>query len=93
MVAAPAPAQSHTAARSHAPAQPRPRAPPKDGEEVEDATTKALRELYYNVEDPGSYGGVEKLFRSANKAGMQKVTRARMKQFLADQQSYTLHKP
>ena len=54
---------------------------------------KALKELYYNAEDSGSYGGVEKLFRSAQKAGVQKVTRGRVKQFLADQQSYSLHKP
>ena len=54
---------------------------------------KVLKELYYNAEDPGSYGGVEKLFRSAKKAGVQKVTRGRVTQFLADQQSYSLHKP
>ena len=72
--------------------------PPKDGEEVEDAVTKTLNELYYNAEDPESYGGVEKLFRRAKKVkghkgvSLEGVTRGRVKQFLADQQSYSLHK-
>ena len=37
----------------------------ENAEEVEDPMTQALKDLYYNAEDPGSYGGVEKLFRSA----------------------------
>ena len=36
----------------------------------EDATEKRLKELYYNPEDHGSYGGVDRLFRSAKKAGV-----------------------
>ena len=67
--------------------------PQSEEVEVEDPMDKALKELYYNAEDPGSYGGVEKLFRSARNAGVKKVTRGRVKQFLADQQSYSLHKP
>ena len=68
-------------------------AAPQSEEEVVDPMDKALKELYYNAEDPGSYGGVEKLFRSAKKVkvvngiSMQKVTRGRVKQFLADLQS------
>ena len=74
-------------------------APQSEEVEEEDPMDKPLNELYYNAEDPGSYGGVEKLFRSAKKVkvvngvSMQKVTRGRVKQFLADQQSYSLHKP
>ena len=70
-------------------------APQSEELEVEDPMDKTLKELYYNAEDPGSYGGVEKLFRSSNKAKvvngvrMQKVTRGRVKQFLSDQQSYS----
>ena len=59
-------------------------ATPEEGE-VEDPMDTALNVLYYNAEDPESYGGVEKLFRSAKKAVVQKVTRGRVKQFLADQ--------
>ena len=36
---------------------------------------------------------MQKLFRSAKKAGVKGVTRGRVKQFLADQQSYSLHNP
>ena len=68
-------------------------APQSEEVEVEHPMDMALKELYYNAVDPGSYGGVEKLFRSAKKAGVQKVTRARVQEFLADQQSYSLHKP
>ena len=67
-------------------------AAPNDAE-VEDPMPKTRKELYYNAEDPGYYGGVEKVFRSAKKAGVQKVTRGRVKQLLADQQSYSLKKP
>ena len=52
-----------------------------------------LKELYYDPGDPGSYGGVEKLYRTGKKAGMRRLTRAQVRQFLAEQQSYSLHKP
>ena len=74
-------------------------APQSEEVEAQDPMDNALKELYYNAEDPGSYGGVDKLFRSAKKAkfvnsvSMQKVIRGRVKQFLADQHSYSLHKP
>ena len=54
----------------------------------EDESEKRLKELYYNPEDPGSYGRVDRLFLSAKKAGVKGVTRGRVKKFLADQQSY-----
>ena len=56
-------------------------APPS--EEVQDLMNKALKEFYYNGEDPGSDGGVEKLFRNAKKAGLQTVTRDLVNQFIA----------
>ena len=68
-------------------------APQSEEVEIDDPMDKALKELYYNAENPGSYGGVEKIFRSAKNAGVKNVTRGRVKQFLADQQSYSLHKP
>ena len=57
---------------------------------VEDPVDQALNDIYYNLEDTGSYCGVEKLLRSAKKEGVQKVTHAWVKQFLADQHSYAL---
>ena len=65
---------------------------PKDAEE-EDTVTKAPKEIYYNPEDSGSYGGVEKHYHRAKQAGVEKITRGSIKQFLVDQQSYSLHKP
>ena len=52
-----------------------------------------LKKLYYDAQDPGSYGGVEKLYRRAKEAGIRNITRAKVRQFLTDQQSYSLHKP
>ena len=60
---------------------------------MEPAIDEKLTELYYDPKDPGSYGGVEKLFRSAKKAGLVGVTREHVEKFLSDQQSYSLHKP
>ena len=40
---------------------------------------KALTDLSYKPEDPGSYGGLEKLVRSAMKAGVQNFTRGPVK--------------
>ena len=53
----------------------------------------ARKEVYYNGEYPGSHGEVHKLFGSAKKAGAEKVRSGRVKQFLADQQRFSLHKP
>ena len=51
-----------------------------------------LKEIYYDPQDPGSYGGVEKLYRSGKKANIKGLTRAKVKRFLSDQQAYSLHK-
>ena len=53
---------------------------------------RTLKELYYKAQDHGSNTGIEKLFRSAKKAGVQNVTRGRVKQLLSDEQSYYVHK-
>ena len=49
-----------------------------------------LSDIYYNAEDPGSYGGVERLYSSARKWG---ISRDQVAQFLSNQHSYSLHKP
>ena len=46
-----------------------------------------LKELDYDPGDPGSYGGVEKLYRSGKKARMRNLTRTQVRKFLAEQQS------
>ena len=56
-------------------------------------TQDVLKKLYYDPEDPGSYGGVEKLLRAGKKAGLTNLTRTNVSEFLRDQQAYSLHKP
>ena len=58
-----------------------------------DHTTELLKKIYYDPQNEGSYGGIEKLFRAGKKAGIPNLTRANVKQFLTDQQAYSLHKP
>ena len=52
-----------------------------------------LKEIYYDPNDPGSYGGVERLYKRGKEVGIRKLTRVEVKKFLADQHSYSLHKP
>jgi hypothetical protein len=49
-------------------------------------------EAYYEVGEPGSYGGVEALYRLMKEKG-QPVTRRQAAEWLAKQDAYTLHKP
>lgn len=53
---------------------------------------KTLHEIYYDPEQPGSYGGVEALFRAARKR-LPDTTRDQVEDWLAEQDTYTLHKP
>ena len=54
--------------------------------------TEQLHQIYYDAKDPGSYGGVDKLYRRARELGIQ-VNRQQVQEFLTDQQAYSLHKP
>jgi len=47
-----------------------------------------LSKKYFDAINPGSYAGADKFYRSQNLA-----TRERVKNFLRDQQAYTLHAP
>ena len=58
----------------------------------DDKFTKQLAKLYYATGDPGSYGGIERLYKRARELGIP-VSRARVTQFLQAQQAYTLHRP
>ncbi len=51
-----------------------------------------LKDIYYNLKDPGALGGIEGLYKRARQKGLN-VTRAQVKLFLSKQDSYTLHKP
>ena len=54
---------------------------------------KARKEIYIIAEDLVSYGGMKKLYRSAKKGAVQKVSCVGLKQILPDQQSDTIPKP
>lgn len=49
-------------------------------------------EAYYDVSEPGSYGGIHALYRLMRKKGS-KVTLKQVKEWLATQEAYGLHKP
>ena len=59
---------------------------------VDDTTRQSLTDIYYNPSEPGAYGGVERLLRRARVNGLH-VTREQVEAFLADQKTYSLHKP
>jgi len=58
-----------------------------------DERDKQLDDIYYNPQDPGSYGGVKRLLKRAREVGIPEINQAKIKDYLRDQQAYTLHKP
>src|SRR2546425_11621986 len=57
-----------------------------------EAIERQLRNVYYATGDPGSYGGVERLYQRARELGIP-VARDQVRAFLAKQLSYSLHRP
>ncbi|XP_056002795.1 uncharacterized protein LOC130049366 [Ostrea edulis] len=55
--------------------------------------TDYLRELYYTPGNPGAYGGPEKLYQVVKLEGKYKIGRQRIRQFLNNEDSYSLYKP
>lgn len=53
---------------------------------------KVLHELYYAPDEPGSYGGQEALLRAVRKR-LPDTRREQVEDWLAEQDTYTLHKP
>ncbi len=53
-------------------------------------TFKQIEEVYYDLESAGGYGGVDRLYNKVKNKG---ITRAQVKEFLRNQDAYTLHKP
>ncbi len=54
---------------------------------------KGLDEIYYNPEDPCSYGGVQRLLKRAREKGIEGINLKVIREYLTDQQAYSLHKP
>ncbi len=59
---------------------------------TEEAIDRQLANIYYAAGDPGSYGGVTRLFERAQHVGIP-VTRERVREFIEAQVTYGLHKP
>ena len=55
--------------------------------------TTYLRKLYYTPGNPGSFGGPEKLYQAVKQDGKYKIGRRRIRQFLNNEDSYSLMKP
>ena len=52
-----------------------------------------LKSVYYNPKRPGSFGGVENLYRDVKQEGTFKLSRKKISDWLMGQNTYTLHKP
>lgn len=55
--------------------------------------TDYLRELYYTPGKPGAYAGPEKIYQAVKQEGKYKIGRQRIRQFLNNEDSYSLYKP
>ncbi len=54
---------------------------------------KQLDKISYNPQDPRSYGGLKRLLKKAREVGIAEINQEKIKDYLRDQQGYTLHKP
>lgn len=66
--------------------------PEQQDQAFDDDVDRALFRIYHDPNDPGSYGGIQALLRSARRQGISKLSEARVKRFLSGQSSYTLHR-
>lgn len=55
--------------------------------------TDYLRELYYTPGKPGAFAGPEKLYQAVKSEGKYKIGRQKIKQFLNNEDAYSLFKP
>ncbi|XP_028404004.1 uncharacterized protein LOC114526613 [Dendronephthya gigantea] len=52
-----------------------------------------LSSVYYDPKRPGGFGGVNRLYDDVKNAGKFRISRKKIKQWLMEQDTYTLHKP
>lgn len=52
-----------------------------------------MKKVYYNPARPGSFGGVERLRKAVEDETGEKMKMEKMKDFLSEEDAYTLHKP
>lgn len=55
-------------------------------------TDTTLRKIYFDLDDPASFTGVETLYQAA-KRRLPDITKKAVREWLSQQESYTLHKP
>lgn len=51
-----------------------------------------LHSIYFDAKNPGSFTSPEKLYQIVRKQGKYKISRAKIKNWLREQDVYTLHK-
>ena len=56
-------------------------------------SAKTLSKIYHDPKDPGSLGGVERIFRRARQLHVPGATYKTVQNYLRSEQAYTLHKP
>lgn len=54
---------------------------------------KILKEIYYNLQSGASFSGPVAVLRAAHEQGHKKITLKQVKDWLENQETYTLHKP
>lgn len=54
---------------------------------------KYLRKIYYNPSNPASYGGINRLYKHVKKDGRMRISKGRIKRWLAEQDVYTKFRP
>ena len=52
-----------------------------------------LHDLYYSPESPASFGGVNAVYRAVKNEGKFQISRNKIKNWLKQQDTHTLHKP
>ena len=52
-----------------------------------------LHDLYYSPESPASFGGVDAVYRAVKNEGKFQISRNNVREWLKQQDTYTLHKP
>ena len=57
------------------------------------AAVDVLKRIYHNPQNPGCFGGIDRLLRRATQLQIPRVSRQDVVQYLRGQQAYTLHKP
>lgn len=60
---------------------------------LSDKQRKKLVNIYYDLNDKGSFGGVERLYKRTNDLKIPGVNRKLIKDYFSEQTAYTLNKP